>query len=68
MTAFAFEGVEASVSRETDFPCEDFRAMIHSLAEASIKAKARLGALEQGRSRFVGFIEPDDFDSIESPT
>ena len=61
--AYTLEGVEASVVRKTDFPCKDFRVIIHSLAAASTTVKERIGAMEHGKFKIVGFIEPNDSDS-----
>jgi len=63
MTAYALEGVEASVSQTTDFQRDDFHEMIQSLADASTTAKERIGTMEHGKFKIVGFIPPDDSDS-----
>jgi len=63
VTAYALEGVEASVSQTTDFQCDDFHEMIQSLADVSTTAKARISTMEHGKFKIVGFIPPDDSDS-----
>ena len=63
ITAYALQGVEASVSRETQFPCKAFRSLIHSLDVASTTAQERISAMEKGKFKIVGFIESDDYSS-----
>lgn len=49
MAVFALNGVEASISRETSFPCQTLRGIIQNLAEASDSAKKRIRTIEEGR-------------------
>jgi len=64
--AYALAGFEASVSRETDFPCEVFRIMIRSLSEASTEAQARISAMERGKYSVIGFDA--DYNRCQSPS
>lgn len=67
-TAYALEAVEDLVSRKTDFQCEDFRAMIRSLSEASTSAKERISTIAHGKHTIVSFIREDtDYDEWRSP-
>jgi hypothetical protein len=62
-TTYALKGVEASVSRDTEFSCKDFRTIIRSLSNASTEAGKHISIMEHGKFSIVGFIEPDDSDS-----
>jgi len=66
MTAYALKGVETSVSHTTDFQCEGFCEMIQSLADASTTAQERIGTMEHGQFKIVGFIPPEDTGSYGS--
>jgi len=70
-TALALQGIEASVIRETDFPCKDFHAMNQNLAAASTAANWRIGIMKRGKFQIVGFTEvsyDSDSDGHRSPT
>ena len=62
-TVYALEGIEASVSRHTDFECEGFRAMIRNLSEASTSANERISTMEHGKYKIVGFVLEDTDDT-----
>ena len=48
MAVYAIHGVEASVSRETSFPCQDSRGIIQNLAETTDSAKKHIRTIEEG--------------------